>query len=123
MANKTVTNLAQAGVADTLSSVAASDSIQAVGNKQDTWYEVANASGGSINVTVKLRSGLTTKNVPGTGPVTLADNEVAVANGARKKIGPFTEDYIQADGSVTIEHSGTTSVTGAAFRCAPVDRP
>ena len=123
MAAKTVTSLAQSGVlATTLAAVAASDSIQAVGNKQDVFYMINNGGGGSINATVKLRTGLTTKNVPGSGPVTLADIVVAVAAGARKIIGPFTEDYIQSDNSVTIEHSGTSSVTGDAFRCAPVDR-
>lgn len=124
MASKAVIAIAQAGVvATTLSAVAASDSILAVGNKQDVFYAVKNGSGGSINATVKLRTGLTSKNVPGIGPVTLADKVVAVANGATTFIGPFTEDYIQSDGSVTIEHSGTSSVTGDAFRCAPVDRP
>lgn len=123
MASKTVTPLAAASVlATTMSAAAASDSIQAVGNKQDVFYMVNNGGGGSINVTVKLRAGLTTKTVPGTGVVTLADLVIAVAAGARRLIGPFTEDYIQADNSVTIEHSGTSSVTGDAYRCAALDR-
>lgn len=123
MASKTVTPLAAASVlATTMSAVAASDSIQAVGNKQDVFYMVNNGGGGSINVTVKLRTGLTTKTVPGTGVVTLADQVIAVAAGARRLIGPFTEDYIQADNSVTLEHSGTSSVTGDAYRCAALDR-
>lgn len=122
MASKTVTSLAAASVlATTMSAAAASDSLQAVGNKQDVFYMVNNAGGGSINVTVKLRTGLSSKLVRGTGLVALADIVVAVAAGARRLIGPFTEDYIQADNSVTIEHSGTTSVTGDAYRCAPID--
>lgn len=123
MATKTVTSLAAASVlATTMSAANASDSLAAVGNKQDVFYMVNNGGGGSINVTVRLRTGLTSKLVPGTGVQTLADWVIAVAAGARRLIGPFPEDYIQADNSVTVEHSGTTSVTGDAYRCAALDR-
>lgn len=123
MATKTVTSLAAASVlATTMSAANASDSLAAVGNKQDVFYMVNNGGGGSINVTVKLRTGLTTKLVSGTGVQPLADWVIAVAAGARRLIGPFPDDYIQADNSVTVEHSGTTSVTGDAYRCTPLDR-
>lgn len=123
MATKTVTSLAAASVLATAMSAAnASDSLAAVGNKQDVFYMVNNGGGGSINVTVKLRTGVTTKLVSGTGVQALADWVIAVAAGARRLIGPFPDDYIQADNSVTVEHSGTTSVTGDAYRVTPLDR-
>lgn len=123
MATITPTDLALAGVVRTLAAVNASDSIASVGNDQNVFLEVANASGGSINVTIAKKTSIGVKNVPGYGPLTVADQVIAVANGAAKIIGPFPDDYIQADGSVTASYSGTTSVTAAAFRCKRIDRP
>lgn len=123
MANLTINNLALTGLTDTLAAAAGGgDAIQAVGDAQDTWLEVNNGGGGSINVTVTKKSGLTTKTVAGYGVLTVADNVVAVGAGVRKKIGPFPDDYIQPDGSVSIAYSGVTTVTVGAFRARRVDR-
>lgn len=122
MANLTINNLALSGLVDTLSAAAGGgDAVQAVGEAQDTWIEVANGGGSSINVTIAKKSGVSTVTVPGLGPTTVSDMVVAVANGARNKIGPFPAHYIQADGSVSIAYSGVTSVTVGAFRCRRID--
>lgn len=123
MATITPTDLALAGVTRTLAAVNSSDSIAGVGNDQSVFLEVNNASGGAINVTIAKKSGLSSKNVPGYGPLTIADQVIAVANGASKIIGPFPDDYVQADNSVTVSYSGTSSVTAAAFRNRRIDRP
>lgn len=77
-------------------------------NDGKTYLEVANGSGDSINVVI---------DAPGSvDGFAVADLTVAVAAGARKKIGPFTGTFNQADGYVWAVCSAVTSVTIGAFR-------
>lgn len=91
------------GSAQTFAAVASSDTFNP--NVRGFW-EVTNNSGGSINATVV---------VPGTEyGQARADVVVAIANGATKKIGPLVPDLADpTTGLITINHSGTSSVTGA----------
>lgn len=94
-----------AGSAQTATAVAASDTFSP--NERGFW-EVTNGSASPINVTVV---------VPGTvyGQAR-ADVVTAVAAGATRKFGPLVADLADATtGLVTITHSATTSVTGAAI--------
>lgn len=81
-------------------------------NNGRQWVEVTNGGVGSINVTAQTpatQSGLA-----------VAEQVVAVAAGATKRIGPFDKaTYNQVggtdDGQVYIDLSGTTSVTIAGW--------
>lgn len=83
--------------------VAASDTFTP--NDHGFW-EVINASGGSINAVVV---------VPGTtfGQAN-PDVTVAVPDGARRFIGPFVVQLADNTGLITVTHSGTSGVTGRA---------
>jgi len=77
-------------------------------NDGKTFIEVNNGSGDSINVTIEA---------PGSvDGFAIADLVVAVAAGVRKKIGPFTGVFNQADGYVWVVCSAVTTVTIGAFR-------
>lgn len=107
----TPTAVAATGTTDTLSAANADGS--AFFNNGRTWVEVANASGGPINVTIQ-----TPRTVDG---LAVADQVVAVADGTRKKIGPFPADTynIQSGddaGQVYIDFSGVSSVTVGVWR-------
>lgn len=118
MATLTVQTITDSGIVPTLAAVNASDEFEDDGTSR-TFIEVANASGGSINVTIpKVQASV---NVPGVGSLTLSDIVVAVANGATKLIGPFTTAYRNSSGKVTVNYSGTSSVTAGAFKCAKED--
>jgi hypothetical protein len=69
---------------------------------------------GSINVTIPAQR--TSARVKGAGTLTISDIVVAVANGAEKIIGPIPEAYINASGNITVNYSGTSSVTAGAFK-------
>lgn len=74
-----------------------------------TWYEVNNASGGSINAIL---------DVPGTvyGQAR-PDVTVAVAAGALRRIGPITADLVDPTTNTSkLTYSAVTSVTVAAVR-------
>ena len=118
MAALTIATITDAGIIPALTAVTASDTIADDGTAR-TYVEVNNAGGGSINVTVPAQS--PTVNVPGVGVVAVADIVVAVANGTRKLIGPFTLAYRNTAGNVTLNYSGTTSVTAQAFKLAKED--
>lgn len=61
----------------------------------NSFLAVRNSGGAPYNVTIPT---------PGTvDGQAIADRVVAVANGAVKFIGPFTTDYMQADGTVYID--------------------
>lgn len=81
---------------------------------QRLFLHVKNGGGGSINVTIPaVQTSLETDEA---GTVTISDIVVAVAAGAEKMIGPFPPAYINASGNVTINYSGVTTVTAAAFK-------
>lgn len=102
MAALSTSTVVTSGLTDTLAAVAASDTFT---NNGSQWIEVANASGGSINVTISAGTYKTED---------IADRVVAVANGARKKIGPFPVDIFGT--TVTVVCSATTSVTIGVFQ-------
>lgn len=77
---------------------------------------VKNGSGGAIDVTIPVQK--TSEQVPGYGPVTLTDMEVAIADGAEAMIGPFPPAFINTSGQVEVEYSGVSSVTVAALSIA-----
>lgn len=75
---------------------------------------VKNAGVGSINVTITKQ--ISTVRVPGVASaLAVADLVVAVANGAEKFIGPFSDAYGDSSGNVNISYSGVSSVTVAAL--------
>jgi hypothetical protein len=106
MALITATQITKDGVTRTLSPANSTDTL-ACGDR--TFLEVANGSGGSINVTI------TTPNT--VSGLAVADLVVAVGNGVTKIIGPITRELFgNDDGIASIAYSSTTSVTAAAFK-------
>jgi hypothetical protein len=113
MADITVQNAAMAGVALSMGAAAANDTVP-VQSGERVCLVVANASGGSINVTVTAQT--TSATVPGYGSVTLANEVVAVADGATEVIGPFTDAFINSSRQAEIAYSDTTSITRTALK-------
>lgn len=103
MAALTTSSVVAAGLTDTLAAVAASDTFT---NSGSEWIEVANASGGSINVTITASQTYLGE--------TITSRVVAVGNGARKKIGPFPVAIFGTTTTVTC--SATSSVTIGVFK-------
>ena len=118
MAALSIQTVVDTGIVPSLTAASASDTVADDGTNR-TFVEVANGGGGSINVTIPAQQ--TSVVVPGVGALTVADQVVAVANGARKLIGPFSRAYINTAGNVTLNFSGTTSVTVGAFKVAKED--
>jgi hypothetical protein len=118
MAALTVTSVLDTGITPSLTAASSSDTVADDGTNR-TWIEVVNGGGGSINVTVPAQQ--TSVVVPGVGSLAVADIVVAVANGTRRFIGPWTRAYINSAGNVTVNFSGTTSVTVGAFKTAKED--
>lgn len=114
MADITVNDIVMSGVIASFGAAASGDTIPIAGDDR-VYLEVINANGASINVTITKQT--TSVNVPGEGSVTLSNRVVAVADGTRKKIGPFnSSDIDPTNGKVSIAWSATTGVTRAAFR-------
>ncbi|MCB1972155.1 MAG: hypothetical protein KDG54_17270 [Geminicoccaceae bacterium] len=112
MAALTLQTIALAGIVPAYSAVNSQDTVK-VNTAQRNFLHVKNGGGGSINVTITAVK--TSARVQGVGTVSISDEVVAVAAGAEKIIGPFTEAYMDTDGTVTIDYSGTTSVTAGVF--------
>ena len=101
------------GTALTMAAVGASDVV--ANPRGNVVLQVANANGSSINVTLTART--TTRPASGAFPSqTVADNVVAVANGATKTIGPIPFAFNDTSGDVTITCSATSGVTIAAIQ-------
>ena len=116
MADLSVINLASSGVTLTLASAAGGG--DTFTNDGQTFLAIANASGGSINVTFTAQT--TSAQKQGMEDITYTDKVVAVANGATKLIGPFaTGTYNNTSGKVAVSYSSATSVTVAPFRLTP----
>jgi hypothetical protein len=114
MAAMTIQSLAEAGLLGSYGAVATGDTIADDGT-QRTFLHVKNGGGGSITVTIPAQT--TSRSVAGMGSMTKSDITVAVAAGAEKFIGPFAPDaYKNSSGNVTVNYSGTTSVTAAAIK-------
>lgn len=118
MAALSIQTVVDTGIVPALTSAANGDTVADDGTSR-TFVEVANGGGSSINVTVPAQQ--TSVVVPGVGSLTVADIVVAVANGARKLIGPFSRAYINTAGNVTLNYSSVTSVTAGAFKVAKED--
>lgn len=118
MAALSIQTVLDTGIVPSLTAASASDTVADDGTNR-TFVEVANGGGSSINVTIPAQQ--TSVQVPGVGVLTVADQVVAVANGARKLIGPFSRAFINTAGNVTLNFSGTTSVTVGAFKLAKED--
>ena len=105
---RTATQITRAGVAQTLTAVDSANGEKITIVSKTMFLVVANASGGSINVSLTRA-----RKVDGDAP---AAKVIAVANGATKLIGPFPAgDYAQSDGTVHVDYSAGTSVTAGAF--------
>ena len=106
MAVLTVGTISLTGVATNLQAVSSTDEFANDGN---TFLDVNNGSGSSINVTFTT---------PGTvGGVAIENPVIAVAAGARKRIGPFDPSVFNAaDGNVDVAFSATTTVTAEPVR-------
>lgn len=118
MAALNIQTIADTGIVPSLASATNGDTVADDGTAR-TFVEVANGGGSSINVTIPAQQ--TSVVVPGVGALTVADQVVAVANGARKLIGPFSRAYINTAGNVTLNFSSVTSVTVGAFKLAKED--
>jgi hypothetical protein len=113
MAQLTPVTIALAGLAPSYDAVNASDKVKQP-TDQRIFVHVKNGSGGSINVTVPVAT--STIEHPVAGHVTLSNLVVAVGAGAEKMIGPFPPAYVDSAGDVTLQYSGTASVTAKAFK-------
>lgn len=99
------TTITRSGIVDTL--VAANVDGNYFLNTGANWLEVNNGSGGSINVII---AGVTD------GITVTALKTIAVAAGARKKIGPFpSTPYSDSSGYVQLTYSAVTTVTVGVF--------
>lgn len=118
MAVLSVQSVVDSGLTPALSAVNSEDTFVDDGSGR-TFLEVVNGGGGSINVTVPAVQ--TTAVVPGVGALTISNIVVAVTNGQRRFIGPFTPAYRNSSGIVTVQYSGTSSVTAGAFKVVKED--
>lgn len=112
MALITASDIVASGIVPSYAAVNSEDTLK-INDQGRTFLHVKNGGGGSINVTLVARK--TSAKVPGAGTVTISNRVVAVGNGAEKMIGPLEPAFADADGIVTIQYSGTSSVTAAAF--------
>lgn len=103
----TPVNITNAGVTESLSAVSASDSFTYPSGTSNVWMEVANASAGSITVTVESEA-------PVSDGVQEQDKSVAVAAGARAKF-RVSQAFRASDNSVGLTFSATASVTAGVF--------
>lgn len=109
MATLTPVNVARTGVDLAGAAVSASDKFLNTGKEM---LIVTNGSGGSINATL-----VTPKTVDGNA---VADPIVAIGAGVTKAIGPFSRDlFNDVDGFLTVNFSGTTTVTAKVVRLTP----
>lgn len=109
------TDISTAGIVDT--TVAADITGQTFTNTGYEFIEVINGGGAPINVTLDA--------FPAGGqgaPAGLAvtDPVVAVANGTRRRFGPFPKSiYNNASNKVTVSFSAITTVTVGVYRFSP----
>jgi len=114
--NHTPTDITKAGILDTTSAAVATDGNTWV-NTGYEFAEVINGSGSSITVTIDaFPSG--GQGAPDSLAVT--DPTVAIAAGARRKIGPFPKRfYNDASEKVKLTFSAVTDVTVGVYRLTP----
>lgn len=84
-------------------------------NDGKTMLHVKN--GGGSPITLTITSQITSQDVPGLGPVDVANETYTVANGAERMIGFFSPSrFNNTSGQVAVGYSAVTSVTVAAIR-------
>lgn len=106
MAAYTVTTSALAGVAYTMTAVAASDTFA---NDGRTLLIVTNADASPSTVTITAQNKA--------DGLTITNPTAVVTNGTTEVIGPFPPRYFNdSTGAVTVSYSNTTSVTAAAIK-------
>lgn len=102
MATVSAQQVSTAGITPTYNSASGGGDKFPAGD--DIEVEIVNGSGGSLTATFT-----TPGNVGGNA---IADLAITVADGARKKVGPFPRSiYGDADGLVSVAWSATSSVT------------
>ena len=109
----TVSKVISTGLAEPAKGAANVDGNSIPNPSGSAWIEILNGSASPINVTVQ-----TSKAYKGRA---VADDVVAVAAGATKRIGGNwdPEVYNQTDGSVYVDYSAVTTVTVAALDVQP----
>ena len=101
------------GTAFAPAAVSSSDSF--ANPRGNAFLYVKNAGGGSINATLVAVS--TTRPADGAFPASTFGNQVvAVPNGTERIIGPIPSAFNDGNGNVTVQFSGTTSVTAAIIQ-------
>ena len=111
----TPTNISIAGVADTVT--AADVTGNTFVNTGYEYIEVINASGSSINVTLDAFPAGGQGSPDG---LAITDPVVAIAAGARKRMGPFRKTtFGDSSAKVTVTYSAVTSVTVGVYRFSP----
>lgn len=112
MGEYTVQTIDKDGLNPTYAAVSSSDTFNNP-TDQRRLLHVKNGGGGSINVTIVAQD--TSINVPGAGVQTISNIVTAVPAGEDRMFGPFPEAYVDSAGDVTVQYSGTTSVTAGVF--------
>ena len=114
MAALSVENVALAGLVATYNAVNSDETIN-ISNDERVMLHVKNADASPTTVTITAVK--TSVDVHGVGKLTVADEEIIVADGTEAFIGPFTQGYIGANGDVAVAYSNVTSITAAAIKC------
>lgn len=111
----TPANISIAGVADTVT--AADVTGNTFTNTGYEYIEIINASGSSIDVTLDAFPAGGQGSPDG---LTITDPVVAVAAGARKRMGPFRKTtFNNGSAKVTVAYSAVASVTVGVYRFSP----
>lgn len=114
MATLTVQDIIPTGLEPAAAAAVSSEDTFTDDGLERTFVEVTNGGGAPINCTVPDVT--TSVFVQGVGTLTPGDKVVAVTNGERRLIGPFPAAYRTNAGLVTLQFSGTSSVTVSVFR-------
>ena len=107
MATLPVNQISPAGLTDAVQAAAGGGDV--FPNTGREWVEVINGGGAPITVTITPQATL--------NGLTISPLAVVVANGARRKIGPFDPGiFNNSSGNVALAYSAVTSVTVGAYR-------
>lgn len=100
------------GVEPSYAAVTSQDVISGGGSDR-VFLSVVNDGGSSVTVSVDAVR--TSVSVPGVGQMIVPDMSVDVPAGESRMIGPFRDAYVSSAGEITLDFSGTSSVTAAAL--------
>lgn len=104
----TPVSITRAGLDHAAQFVAAAAGGNAWASTGAEWAEVANASGGSITVSLVIQQIVDT--------VTPAPRTVVIPNNKTYKIGPFPQAYNDTSAQANLTYSAVSSVTVAVFK-------